>query len=112
MENRLIINALLALSRNVNKSLLNVKEKNAIMVLLDKLIKYYNKQKDNIKNTTNIYVARNKELVVSTAMTDYIVAINDSINGLNDVFAVVNSIGRKINAVDKKEKNKVKRLTT
>jgi hypothetical protein len=112
MENKCILNALQALSRNVGKSLLNVKEKNAIMVLLDKLIKYYNIQRENISKTTNFYVARNKDFEVSTTMTDYIVAVNDSINGRNDVFSVVNSINRKINVVEKKKFFKVKRLTT
>ena len=111
MRNNLILLALKGLIKEIKKSFLNEQQKNALKVSIDKLITYYNNKIKEIDNTTNFYVAKNKELKLTSVMTDHIVLIDHAIKGMNDPFYVTNSINKTVNRVEKKKLFKIKRLT-
>lgn len=111
MGNTNIVHALLSLDKRVNDSELSNNEKNALKVLIEKLLKYYKKKIEEINKTSNFYIARNKDFKLTSEMTDYIVAINDAIKRKIDTFGVANTITRKINAEEKKGFFKIKRLS-
>ena len=111
MENNTIVNALLSLGKKVREAELNNNEKNAIMVLIEKLLKYYKKKKEEIAKISNFYVARNKEFKLTSEMTEYIVSINNVVKRISDAFSVSSTITRKINTEEKKRFFKIKRLS-
>ncbi len=117
MDIKRILYALKALNENVENSKLTDSEKNAIRVLIAKLLSHVEKKEQEIENCKNYYFARNKLLKLVTEMTDYIVSINDAIQGKEfivhenserlygakevvktiDVMAMVNGITKEIN---------------
>ena len=103
MENNRILLALNALKESIEKSILNDQQRNAIKVSIDKLINYYNNKMKEIDDTSNFYVARNKEFKLTSIMIDYIVAIDYAIKGINDCFNVANAINKTVNRVEKKK---------
>lgn len=117
MDIKRILYALKALNENVENSKLTDSEKNAIRVLIARLLSHVEKKEQEIEETKNYYFARNKLLKLVTEMTDYIVSINDAIQGKEfivhenserlygakevvktiDVMAMVNGITKEIN---------------
>ena len=111
MRNNLILLALNGLVKDLNKAILNEQQKNALRVSIDKLTNYYNNKIKEIDNTTNFYVARNKDFKLTSIVTEYIVAIDYAIKGINDCFNVANAINKTVNYKEKKKLFKIKRLT-
>ena len=111
MENKSIPNALKALYNDTNNSNLVDTAKNAMIKLIELLLTYYGNRIEEITNgLDSSEVKRQKFDLLTSQMTDYIVAINDTIKGKHNPYSVVSFIHREINYDEKKGRFKRKRL--
>ena len=100
-----ITRAIYALHSGVNNSDLDINCKQTLNVLLDKLAIYYEKRYQKIAKKHN----NNIELIhLNSALTDYIVAINNAIKEKNDVFQITSMINKEIDTLDRKRYFKIK----
>ena len=103
-ENGIIIKkAFYALKERINTSVLSENEKNALRVLIDKLIIYYDRRIDLMKKRG---ISSERVASLDSFMTDIIVDINTVIKGESDVHYFVSLIIKKLN--DKELENMIK----
>ena len=104
-----IYGALNALYNNIDSSVLNDSEKNAMKLLVDKLKTYFIREYEEIVNSLNRR-KNNRLFVLLTRMADYIQDIHDTLNGKYMPYEVINKIYRDISYDPKKGRFKIKRL--
>ena len=108
---RLILNALVSLSREIDNSNLEINEKNILKQFLEKLsIFYSNKYNEILEYHKGTKTSLEKKLsLLQVMMTDYIVSINDAVYGKKDVFYITNMINKTMNNSEIKKQLKKKR---
>ena len=110
MESSTIQNALKMLYSCVDKSSLPLNEKNGLKRLIKTLDVYYVNKYDSIENSLDYDTIRHRLNLLTSQMTDYIVAINDTLKGKNNAFYIINMIYKEINYDEKKGIFKRRRL--
>lgn len=95
-DSNLIKTAYIKTKEKVNTAPLNEYEKNAINILIEKLINYYEKKLSSI-NRTRHNVNSEKAMELRVFMTDILVDINMVLDGGIDIYYFASVINKKLN---------------
>lgn len=83
MEGKCIEKALEALGE-ANSPFLTDEQRKKLKNKIRKILEYYSRQLEEIRNIKNFYISRNKEFKLRSDVVSYIVMINKIINGYGD----------------------------
>lgn len=108
-NNSIIKKAFYAIKKSIDTSILSDNEKNALKILIDKLVIYYDKKVSLIKNSRISINSSERIAILDSFMTDVLVDINTVIRGESDVHYFVSVVNKKLNDKELERLIKIKK---
>lgn len=108
-NNSIIKKAFYAIKESIDTSILSDNEKNALKILIDKLVIYYDKKVSLIKKSRISINSSERIAILDSFMTDVLVDINTVIRGESDVYYFVSVVNKKLNDKELERLIKIKK---